>query len=255
MRAPWKTICWVGIGQVLLVAGCYTAPQPRANPAIAPPLPVPAPIGPGQVPPVQPPPGQSNIPLPPGTVAVPAGPPVGMSASAEQGRVQAISQRLYQANPWVKLKPLWLVRPGDTPGVAPQGDQYVVISENLVRSASDGQLAAVMALQLGDLAANRQKAIAEARRGQRRVSTPPDYYQQGNAADQTSSSIRDLELADIAKQRREPRDPRQREQQETQVDPANYSRQILVQAGFSPQELDAAAPLLQRFPPVRPAAR
>jgi len=245
--------CNLSVGMALL-AGCYHAPQPRPNPTIAPPLPVPAPMGPGQSPPASPPPvGQPNIPLPPGATPIPQGPPVGMPASPDQGRVQAISQRLYQANPWVQMKPRWIVQPGATPGVAPQGDQYVVISESLVHSASDGQLAAVMALQLGDLASIRQRTIADARRGQRRVSTPPDYYQQGNASEQTSSSIRDLELADYAKRRREPRDPRAREQHEQPIEPANYARQVLVQAGFSPQELDAAAPLLQRFPPVRPA--
>src|SRR5262249_21169097 len=143
---------------VILTSGCYSTSHQRANPAVAPPLPVPAPIGPGQAPPVQQPPpaqqqvpGQPQIPLPPGSTP---GPTAVVPASPDQGRAQAIAQRLYQANPWVKLKPVWIVQPGDVPGVAPQGEQYVILSEGLVRSASDGQLAAVMALTLADLASH-----------------------------------------------------------------------------------------------------
>jgi hypothetical protein len=249
MGVSCKTIWWIPVSVTL--AGCYTA-QPRPNPAVAPPLPVPTPMGPGQAPPIQQQPvGPSNIPLPPGSPTVPAA-PLTAAPSYEHGRVQAMAQRLYQANPWLKLKPVWVVQPGDTPGVAAQGDQYVIISENLVRSASDGQLAAVMALQLGDMTSSRQRAIAEAARGTRRTANPPDYYSQRRPGEQeTSSTLRDLELADYAKQRNEPRDPIVREQQTQCVDPPTLARQVLVQAGFAPQELDSAGPLLQRFPPVR----
>jgi len=64
-----------------------------------------------------------------------------------------------------------------------------------------------------------------------------------------------LDLAAQAKFRGDPRDPRGREQQQ-QVpvnDAPTCARQILVQAGYSENELDQAAPLLQRFPMVRPA--
>jgi hypothetical protein len=160
---------------------------------------------------------------------------------------------LYQANPWLKLKPLWVVQPGDAPGVAPQGDQYVVLSEGLVRAASDGQLAAVMALQLGDLSNNRQRVIADAARGRKATRQPPDYFQQGPPGDQTSSTLRDLELAGHAKERDDPRDPRRAIAHDASVDPPTFARQVLAQAGFSPQELEAATPLLQRYPSVRPA--
>src|SRR5262245_31785117 len=144
MTRKWQQWSWM----IVVAVGCHSTAQHRPNPVVAPPLPVPAPIGPGQAPPVTPPPGQPSIPLPPGSA--PGGPPtVNVPTTQEQARVQALSQRLYQANPWLKMKPLWVVQPGDTPGVAPQGDQYVVLSEGLVRSASDGQLAAIMALQLG----------------------------------------------------------------------------------------------------------
>jgi hypothetical protein len=171
-------------------------------------------------------------------------------ASPDQTRVQAVSTRLYQANPWIKVRPQWLVRPGDTPGVANQGEHYVLVSDALVHAASDGQLAAVMALQLADLASARQYTIREIERAQRREAPRPDFYQQ---RDGMSSAQANLEMAEAAKYRTDPRDLRRQEEQEPPIDPASYARQVLVQAGFAPQELEAAAPLLQRFPPVRPA--
>lgn len=236
-----------------LLAGCAsTAPQ-RPNPTLAPPLPTPSPLSPGQAQPSVPPPIPPNpsIPLPPnaGVSPVPTVP-----ATPDQNRVQTVALRLYQANPWLKLRPQWIVRPGDTPGMANQGDQYVLISEGLVHSASDGQLAAVMSLQLADLAAARQKMIRDAERDQRNTATRPDFLHQH---DHNNSAVANLELAEVAKRQDDPRDLRRHEQPvpPVVVDPPSLARQLLTQAGYGAQELEGAAQLLQRFPPVGAPAR
>lgn len=175
-----------------------------------------------------------------------------MPQSPEQVRVQQTAQRLYQANPWLRVRPQWYVTTGDTPGVNTQGEQYAMVSSGLVQSASDGQLAAVMALQLGDLMAARQRVAIQSVQNRRETSPPPDFYQ---LHDGMTSSQALLDLAAQAKFRGDPRDPRRREQQQ-QIpfnDAPTCARQILVQAGYSEHELDQAAPLLQRFPMVRPA--
>jgi hypothetical protein len=159
-----------------------------------------------------------------------------------------VSLRLYQANPWLKLRPQWIVRPGDAPGVANQGDQYVLISEGLVHAATDGQLAGVMALQLADLSAARQKMIRDAEREQRNAATRPDFLEH----DHNNSAVANLNLAEAAKRQDDPRDLRRHEQPVTPpVDPPNLARQLLTQAGYNAQELEAATALLQRFPAVR----
>ena len=140
---------------LLLVSGCATT-SPQTNRGVAPPLPTPNPAAPGQM---QPPPGAAIQPPPGVGVQPPPGvmPQTMAPQSPEQVRVQQTAHRLYQANPWLKVRPQWMVTQGDTPGVNTQGEQYAMVSSGLVQSASDGQLAAVMALQLGDLMAARQR--------------------------------------------------------------------------------------------------
>lgn len=236
---------------ILLASGCASTSSSETNRGVAPPLPTPNPAAPGQMPPppgavIQPPPGMGVQP-PPGVMPQTMAP-----QSPEQVRVQQTAQRLYQANPWLRVRPQWYVTAGDTPGVNTQGEQYAMVSSGLVQSASDGQLAAVMALQLGDLMAARQRVALQSVQNRRETSPPPDIYQEREGM---TSSQALLDLAAQAKFRGDPRDPRRREQQQQipMNDAPTCARQILVQAGYSEYELDQAAPLLQRFPMVRPA--
>lgn len=238
-----------------MMLGCATTTPPRQNPALAPPLSTPSPLAPGQVPtsaPVTAPQQQQpTIPLPPSSSPEMSGAPL-TTNTPEHARVQTVAARLYQANPWIRIKPQWIVRPGDMPGITHQGDQYGVISEGLVRSASEGQLAAIMSLQLADMAAARQRSIADVERTQRRTTAFPDFYQPRDGA---SSAQANLEMAETAKHFHDRRDVRRTTQQEPPIDPPTFARQVLIQAGYAPQELETTAPLLQRFPPVQPARR
>lgn len=245
--------CWTVF--LLWISGCSSTGTTQ-NRGVAPPLPTPAPYGPGQAPPpstIAPPPGV-GIPVPPGTSAPPGMSPQAAPSTPEQARVQATAGRLYQANPWLTARPQWIVSPNDTPGLTMQGEQYAVISASLVRSCSDGQLAAAMSLQLGDMLAARQQFAQRSTKDRREVNPPPDYFQQRDGMSSTQAS---LELAEIAKYRTDPRDPRRRDEQQQSppLDVNTYARQILVQSGYSELELNQVGPLLQRYPMVRPAGR
>lgn len=253
---------------LLALSGCTSTSPNGAGRSVAPPIPTPSPFDAGQTPPpgsngpgIAPPPGVNpgtNIPVPPPGVAPTTSlPPNVVPNSPEQARVQATATRLYQASPWLTVHPRWLVAEGDVPGIAMPAEQTVVLSGNMVRSSSDGQLAAIMALQLGDMMVAKQRntqAMMQASK-QRATSAPPDYMQMNPGQ---SSTVAILNLDEYAKNHYDPRDLRRREQQQQQqptFDAPMCAKQILVQAGYSELELDQAAPLLQRFPPAGPNRR
>ena len=241
-------ILW--LAALLPVAGCASTSPSAQNRGVAPPLSTPSPYAPGQIPPagsVIVPPGQ----MPPGGAPVMGMGPQVQPSGPEHARVLATAARLYQANPWLPVRPNWVVSPNDTPGLTTQGDSVAIISAALVRSSSDGQLAAAMSLQLGDLMALRQYAAQNAVKQRRETSPPPDYFQQRDGMASTQAS---LELAEIAKYREDPRDLRRKEWGQAKappVDATNCARQILGQAGFSVNEVEQVGPLLQRYPLVR----
>lgn len=243
---------------LLILSGCKSTGAAQ-NRVVAPPIPTPAPYGPEQPPPnavVVPPGGAApgtSIPVPPGSPPSVMAPLVN-PAGPEQARVQMTAAKIYQGNPWLTLRPQWIVSPNETPGLTAQGEQYAVISAALVNASSDGQLAAAMSLQLGDMMALRQQYAQNVSRNTREIAPPPDYFQQRDGMSSTQAL---LQLDEIAKYKYDPRDLRRKEQQQQDrpcVDANTYARQLLVQAGYSELELNQIAPLLQRYPMVRPAA-
>lgn len=243
---------------LLALAGC-TSTNPQQPRGVAPPIPAPAPYEPGQMPPpssavqpgIAPPPGVNpSIPVPPGNASIPMN---AVPSGPEYARVQATASRLYQANPWLAAKPRWYVAEGEGPGITSQNDQTVIINANLVRAANDGQLAAVMCMQLGDMMAMQQQRTQSAARQRRETSAPPDYYQQRDGMSSTQAA---LELGEVASYRDDPRDPRRHERAGQATPPPAYdsptcARQALVTAGYSEQELQSAMPLIQRYPIIR----
>lgn len=238
---------------LLMLTGCETTRQQQPR-GLAPAIPTPAPYEPGQsIPPpatVAPAPGQPGLPVPPGTGALP------MTAdpnSPEQARVATTANRLYQANPWLLAKPRWYVAEGEGPGITTRNDQTVIINANLVRSASDGQLAALMCMQLGDMMALQQQRTKAAAQQRRQTTAPPDYYQQRDGMSSTQAA---LELGEVASYRDDPRDPRRLERVGNTspgpvYDSPTCARQALVTAGYSELELQNAMPLVQRYPIIR----
>jgi hypothetical protein len=129
---------------------------------------------------------------------------------------------------------------------APQAEVFhrpseIFITEGLVKQCStDGQLAAVLCLELGKMVSEREAMTAQSVRQPDR-SPPIDTgigrdTGWGVAPDQT----RLRELADFD------RDRRQRSQPLPPPDPATLARLYLVRAGFKDADLQAAGPLIQQ---------
>jgi hypothetical protein len=123
-----------------------------------------------------------------------------------------------------------------------RGSSEVFITEGLVRQCTtDGQLAAVLCLELGKLVSEREALTPVAVRQPERL--PPidtgigrDNGYSGSAPDQT----RLRELADYD------RDKRQRQLAAAPPDPAALARLYLVRAGYHDADLQAVGPLLQQ---------
>jgi hypothetical protein len=172
-------------------------------------------------------------------------PPATAPASTETAaRVNAIGHTILAANPINGLDAR-SVR-FNTIG-APQAEVFhrgttdIFITEGLVRQcATDGQLAAVLCLELGKMVSEREALTPTAIRQPERL--PPidtglnHDLGYGVAADQT----RLRELADVD------RDRRLRQQPLAPPDPAALARLYLVRAGFHDADLQAAGPLLQQ---------
>ncbi len=122
------------------------------------------------------------------------------------------------------------------------GDFLVVISEGLVEKCdSDGQLAALLCTELGQMAA--EQRAAKARRGDKEPMPPlnpgGDALQPGGSP---TDAGRQAELA-----YHEKKYPKSTARPEP-VDPVAVARDLLKGANFSPAELDCVEPLLKLSP-------
>jgi hypothetical protein len=182
--------------------------------------------------------------------AVPAaGPAAPVSANPpaaeEAARVERIGRCILASNPinGLDVRTVRFVTIG-----APQAEVFhrgtadVFVTDGLVRQCTtDGQLAAVLCLELGKMVSEREAVAPQAVRQPERL--PPidtglnrDLAYSGVPADQT----RARELAEYDRERR------QRQQPAPPPDPAALARLYLVRAGYHDTDLQAAAPLLQQ---------
>jgi hypothetical protein len=176
-------------------------------------------------------------------------PPATAPASTEAAaRVDTVGRAILAANPQagVGAAPKGFTIRFNTIG-APQpevfhrGTSDIFVTEGLVRQCTtDGQLAAVLCIELGKLVSEREALTPAAIRRPDR-SPPIDTgigrdAGWGVAPDQT----RLRELADYD------RDRKQRTQAVAPPDPTALARMYLVRAGYHDADLQAAAPLLQQ---------
>ena len=171
-------------------------------------------------------------------------PPNAAPASTEAAaRVDTIGRKLIAANPQTgtATRSLMFHTIGaPQPEVFHRGTTDIYVTEGLVRlCASDGQLAAVLATELGRLVSEREALTPQAIRKPERL-PPPDtsvVYDAGwgTAPDQT----RLRELADLDRDRRAQR------QVLPPPDPHALARVYLLRAGYHDDDLAAAGPLLQ----------
>jgi hypothetical protein len=157
-------------------------------------------------------------------------------------RVDAVGRKLLQDNPHSGLNPkaTYFATIGNAPQpeVFHVGTHIVYVTDGLVRRcSSDGELAAVLALQLGKMVAQREAAATPAMRNPDRL--PPIQVPIGNAAQFTNPDL--VHQAELA--RYEEEKPRGQKGL-PRPDPEALARDYLEKAGFLAADLDAVQPLL-----------
>ena len=109
------------------------------------------------------------------TTARSAGAAANAPASPQEARVHDVANKLLAANPQIHVKPEFVVPHTDARELGHVAEEnHIVISEGLVNAcATEGQLAAVVGMELAKLVAERQEKAGVAFREQYRE-PPPD---------------------------------------------------------------------------------
>ena len=174
--------------------------------------------------------------------------PVNLTPASTEAaaRVDTVGRGILAANPQIGAKPLFRTIGAPRPEIFHRGMDDVYVTEGLVRLCdTDGVLAAVLCAELAKMVSERE-AIAPA--GVRRPDRPPpmDVPVSSDGFAGAPDLTRMRELADYEKQKR------QQARQETLPAPdplalsKDYLRTYLLRAGYAPQDIDAAAPVLQQ---------
>ncbi len=145
------------------------------------------------------------------------------------------------ANPQLDVRPLFRTMAVSQAEVFHRGTAEVLITEGLVKQCTEGQLAAVLAVELGKIAAEKEAQATVKDRVPPRDPPPPLFI----GADASSSrGPADLtHLAELA--------PYERERRQAaaaaapQADPQQLAHGILLKAGYSATDLVAAEPVLK----------
>jgi hypothetical protein len=167
-------------------------------------------------------------------------PSINPASTETAARVDAVGRQLLAANPQIGAKPLFHTIGAPHAEVFHRGTTDVFVTEGLVKQcASDGQLAAVLSLELGKMVRERESVVPNVVRS--RDSLPPmdDRYgpddRMGGVTD--SANWKDAVEYDI-----------QRKAQHKRLrlpEPTLLARDYLAKAGISPDELNAVQPLLK----------
>jgi hypothetical protein len=168
-----------------------------------------------------------------------AGPPSLAPAALEvAARVDRVGTQIREANKrTLGFKPNWYTIGVQQPEVFHRGTDQVFITEALVKQCvTDGQLAAVLCMELGKMRAETE-LLAGAdileRNPPMQVSVGGDFGSRG-----PPDLLRQAELGKYDEQRRE------RLATMGPPDPVALGRRYLTCAGFSPAEIEAVAPIL-----------
>jgi hypothetical protein len=184
-----------------------------------------------------------------GSPAAPSAPPPQASASpATQEtslRVLKVAQKVLAANPQVQPRPLFSTVGASAVGPPAEeifhiGEQQVVVTETMVRKCeTDGQLAAILCVELAKMAQERQVRLGPTAGNDLDAEPPPDPPVGKDAAGAfgPADGTRLAELARFERaHRRSLRPP---------PDPRALAAVYLSRAGYTPDDLEAANPLLR----------
>jgi hypothetical protein len=154
-------------------------------------------------------------------------------------RVDRLGRQILAANPQIGIKPLFVTIGAPQIELFHRNTSELTVTEGLVRQcATEGQLAAILCVELGKMVAEREALAApQARRPDRQP--PPDLRIGGE--DNMFGPPDLTHQAELAKY--DP--PRRRDTTPPALpDPQQLARLYLTKAGFTAVELDQAAPIL-----------
>jgi len=152
----------------------------------------------------------------------------GRYVAPQQARVDAVASRILERNKQLGLHPRFEVIPGAERKMLRRGDRLVQMTEGTVDAcARDEQLAALLALELGRMAAQRQ---ADRPADDERL-PPLDVHIGGPDGGGFGPQLRQAEMAKLGMDRRKPAS-------EFPPNAEDIARQILTRSGFAPTELD-----------------
>lgn len=191
---------------------------------------------------------QSSTPLVPGN---PFGnapiiqPPkqISCSPASEEAakRVGFVGQKLLLANPQLGVRPLFRTIGSPDAEVFHIGTSQVCITEGLVKQCTtEGQLAAVLSVELGKMVAEREALAGPQARAPER--DPPITLRVGNDSGGPYGAPDLTHLAELGKYEQQRRRP---SALPPPPDPQALARTCLLKAGYHAADLDAAVPLLQ----------
>jgi hypothetical protein len=156
-------------------------------------------------------------------------------------RVDTVSRKLLEANREIGIRPQVRTIGAPQPEIFHVGTREVDITEGLVNQCkTEGELAAVLARELGKMISERELQAGPKARSPER--TPPQEVRIGN--DPLSGYAPDLtHLAELGKY-----DKQRRQASGSALpppDPQMLARAYLTKAGYADKELDAVTPLVQ----------
>jgi hypothetical protein len=171
---------------------------------------------------------------------------VSRSSAIEQANVEACTRvyglglRLLVSNPELPQALVFRAAGAPQPEVFHQGNSSIVVTQKLCEMCkSDGELAAVLSLELGKMIAEREAlAPLEAREPQPRPPVDPVTFRTTSGmANPDEFRLNELALYE--------EDQRRHAGKPYLPDPRELARKYLFRAGFNPDELDRVKPILR----------
>jgi hypothetical protein len=192
-------------------------------------------------------PFDSTTPLVPGNPfsAEPAPPPAQVSYAPSNNeaatRVALVGQKLVAANPQTGVRPFFRTVGEPQAEVFHRGTTEVIITEGLAKQCTEGQLAAVLAVELGKMVSEReaQRAVKDDVPDR----DPPPALEIGSDAFSGRGSADLTHLAELAPYERQKRAAAGRPL--APPDPQALAHGLLLKAGYAAADLQAAEPLLK----------
>jgi hypothetical protein len=177
-----------------------------------------------------------------GAAAPPAAPTKASYAPAAQEvslRVDKVGRELVVANEQIGLRPLFGTIGAEQPEIFHIGTDFVYVTEGLVKQCtSNAQLAAVLAVELGKMVADREARAGSESRNPDKL--PPIRLPVGNNVQGRESDL--TAVAELG--RFEKANPKTPVRSLSRPDPLKLARNYLEKAGYQGTDLDAANPLL-----------